>query len=369
MSKNIDAAIEYVSRDDEMKRKSAGECRDNSIGLGYRVPLVIASPWSRGGFVCSQVFDHTSPLQLMEQILSKKLGKAVRETNISQWRRTVCGDLTSAFQPASSEKTERLPFPPRNEFIEQIHRAQFKPLPGNFKKLSPAEIAQIRHGVDSLPQMPRQEPGVRPSCALPYELVVDGRLSADRRQFTIAMEARHERFRERSAGSPFVVYAHYKNGDVQTRNYAVSPGDRLEDSWRLDDFADGQYQLFLYGPNGFYREFRGDATGPVPEVICKCEETETAESPHRMIVFEVTNCDNTPHAVEIADEAYRNKRQQATLAPADSKTFAIDCERSAGWYDVSIRASNSARYCQRYAGRVETGHLSMSDPVMGRVET
>ena len=49
--------------------------RESSIGLGYRVPLVIASPWSRGGYVNSQVFDHTSSLQFLEKFLSKKTGK------------------------------------------------------------------------------------------------------------------------------------------------------------------------------------------------------------------------------------------------------------------------------------------------------
>jgi phospholipase C len=53
--------------------------------------MVIASPWSRGGVVCSQVFDHTSPLQFLEKGLSHKTGKKVEEPNISRWRRTVCG--------------------------------------------------------------------------------------------------------------------------------------------------------------------------------------------------------------------------------------------------------------------------------------
>ncbi len=72
--------------------------RDHSIGQGYRVPLVVASPWSRGGCVDSQVFDHTSIIRLMETWLAAK-GKPVRETNISDWRRTVCGDLSSVFRP------------------------------------------------------------------------------------------------------------------------------------------------------------------------------------------------------------------------------------------------------------------------------
>ena len=36
------------------------------IGLGFRVPLLVVSPFSRGGFLCSDVFDHTSLLRFLE---------------------------------------------------------------------------------------------------------------------------------------------------------------------------------------------------------------------------------------------------------------------------------------------------------------
>ena len=68
-------------------------------GLGPRVPMFVVSPWSKGGFVCSQVFDHTSVLQFIE----KRFG--VMETNISPWRRAICGDLTSALDFSKSDAT------------------------------------------------------------------------------------------------------------------------------------------------------------------------------------------------------------------------------------------------------------------------
>ncbi|MGM7343321.1 alkaline phosphatase family protein, partial [Acinetobacter baumannii] len=54
-------------------------------GPGPRVPLYVISPWSRGGWVNSQVFDHTSVLMFLE----KRFG--VKEPNISPYRRAVCG--------------------------------------------------------------------------------------------------------------------------------------------------------------------------------------------------------------------------------------------------------------------------------------
>jgi phospholipase C len=60
------------------------------IGLGFRVPMLIISPFSRGGFVSSDLFDHTSVLRFLET----RFGAEV--PNLSAWRRTMVGDLTSA---------------------------------------------------------------------------------------------------------------------------------------------------------------------------------------------------------------------------------------------------------------------------------
>ncbi|HKO28579.1 MAG TPA: alkaline phosphatase family protein [Solirubrobacteraceae bacterium] len=65
------------------------------VGLGFRVPLLIASPFARGGFVSSDTFDHTSLLRFLET----RFGAEV--PNLSAWRRSVTGDLTSAFNFAS----------------------------------------------------------------------------------------------------------------------------------------------------------------------------------------------------------------------------------------------------------------------------
>ena len=66
------------------------------IGLGFRVPALIVSPWTRGGFVCSDTFDHTSVLRLIE----RRFGAEV--PNLTAWRRSVTGDLTSAFHFAGA---------------------------------------------------------------------------------------------------------------------------------------------------------------------------------------------------------------------------------------------------------------------------
>ena len=77
---------------------------DLPIGGGFRVPCIIISPWTAGGWVCSQPFDHTSVLQFLEK------WTGVKEPNISEWRRKTFGDLTAAFRfDGEMAKSPKLP--------------------------------------------------------------------------------------------------------------------------------------------------------------------------------------------------------------------------------------------------------------------
>ncbi len=61
-------------------------------GGGFRVPAIVVSRWTAGGWVCSQAFDHASVLQFLARFTG------VKESNISAWRRETFGDLTAAFR-------------------------------------------------------------------------------------------------------------------------------------------------------------------------------------------------------------------------------------------------------------------------------
>ncbi|MBN9921115.1 hypothetical protein JND48_14910, partial [Listeria monocytogenes] len=88
-------------------------------GLGIRVPALLVSPWSRGGFVCSELFDHTSVLRFLEA----RFG--VAEPNIGPWRRAVCGDLISAFDFAHPNRDwASLTLPGTADFEQRIARSQ-----------------------------------------------------------------------------------------------------------------------------------------------------------------------------------------------------------------------------------------------------
>jgi phospholipase C len=73
------------------------------VGGGFRVPCLIVSPWTAGGYVASQTFDHTSQLQFLEKVTG------VKEPNISNWRRRNFGDLTSAFRFGTHAEPPVLP--------------------------------------------------------------------------------------------------------------------------------------------------------------------------------------------------------------------------------------------------------------------
>ncbi|WP_236790222.1 alkaline phosphatase family protein [Amycolatopsis sp. GM8] len=111
------------------------------VGGGFRVPCVIVSPWTAGGWVATQNFDHTSQLRFLEKVTG------VKETNISDWRRTTFGDLTSAFR--FDEGKAKPPVLPDTAGPLTLSRYEASQLPAPV--VPPAN-----------PKPPTQEPGHRP---------------------------------------------------------------------------------------------------------------------------------------------------------------------------------------------------------------
>ena len=139
-------------------------------GLGVRVPLLVVSPWSTGGWVCSETFDHTSLIRLIEA----RFG--VDEPNITPWRRAVCGGLTSAFDfDSASDGVPPLPS------VAAYKPTQTDPPPG----MEPPPYHPAPPAVGSVPT---QEPGVRPSRPLGYRFAVE--FEADPTRLNLAVSNR-----------------------------------------------------------------------------------------------------------------------------------------------------------------------------------
>jgi phospholipase C len=370
-STGINTGVDYVADKDQQSIKE--QARESSIGLGYRVPMVIASPWSRGGWVNSEVFDHTSSIQFLEAFLTHKTGKKIEEPNISKWRRTICGDLTSVFRPYNGEKITLPAFLERDGFIEGIHKAQFRQLPSNYKKLSAEEIAAINKAPWDSPLMPQQEKGIRDACALPYELSADCFLSYQaNNKLTVRLSAGDKIFKAQSAGAPFLIYAPgYQLQVIHHTAYAVEAGKTVTTEWNLNDFENNIYHLQVYGPNGFFREFKGNQQDLRNVFVYSQYETLPDQSNEYTgnIVIHIGVNSNKPVEYEIIDNAYKTPARTVFThsTPKEAMDFVIDTSKTFGWYDFTVKQKDNAAFERRYAGRVEIGKPTKTDPFMGRV--
>jgi phospholipase C len=286
-------------------------------GLGMRVPMIVVSPWTRGGWVNSQLFDHTSLIRFLEARFGSGRPDLV-EANITPWRRAVVGDLTTAFDFATPNSPRRVSLPDTADLRPDILERQPDQVP-----VPPADQ-----------RLPRQERGVRPARAIPYALRADGRLAGDR--FTIEFA---------STGGAAAVFQ-VRAADAP-RTYTVESGRRLSDTF---DAASG-YDLSVYGPNGFFRSFTGGATRldlSVEQHRSQATLTLRLTSPRR-------------GSVSVRD-GYTGRTAVLHLDAGHTRTETWPVARSRGWYDLTFTLAE-LRY--RYAGHLEDGADSITDPLMG----
>ena len=372
ISEGFDTRLDFVTLEQEEGRHDFPEKydREGPIGLGFRVPLIIASPWTKGGWVNSEVFDHTSTLQFLETFLQQKTGKKIVETNISPWRRLICGDLTSVFRPYHSGPVPSPEFVAKDAFIESIYNAKFKKLPDDFKLMDDGSIKKFNADPNTFMQ---QEKGIKPSNGLPYDIRVDGKLSADGKSFEITFENNNGYFGKSTAGAPLNVYApgvcKQLNGDfapLRAWAYAVKPGDKITDSWPLNDFENGSYHLRVYGPNGFYREFKGDAHEPAVNATFEPQRSLSGRGLTGNALLKIINNTTKEHHIHIVDNSYKSAPRQQIIYPGKSSLIVLDLAKNYNWYDVSLKVNGKEHFEKRYAGRIENGKAGYSDPLMGK---
>jgi phospholipase C len=374
-SAGIETEIEHVRLENELAQGvSRRAAREGAIGLGFRVPMLIASPWSRGGKVCSQVFDHTSSLQFLETFINQKFNKKIRLENISQWRRTISGDLTSAFTPFNGSKLEPIPFLKRDEHVEDIYNAKFKKEPAGYKKQSQKDIDHFTQAPFAAAVEFRQEKGVRPSSALPYELYTHGGLNAGANSFALSLQAGKNVLGSKSVGAPYTVTAPGKynekgNTDIgRNWSFAVAAGDALAYEWPLNAFENNQYHLRVYGPNGFYRAFKGSSADAFINISCSYEDKGKKDALSGNVVLKIVNRDaSKDYDLVITDLGKTSNNFTRKLAAGKTDTIVLDLASAHHWYDFKVQVKGLPDFEQHYAGRVETGSEGFSDPVMGNV--
>ncbi|MFK8910941.1 phosphocholine-specific phospholipase C [Streptomyces sp. YS-3] len=296
-----------------------------AYGLGQRVPMLVVSPWSTGGYSCSETFDHTSIIRFME----RRFG--VQEPNISPWRRAICGDLTSAFDFAKSDTAPAaLPSTAAYAPPDRDRHPDYVPVP------------------PTTGSVPRQERGSRRTRPLRYTPYVDGSANAATGRFTLTFGG------GASAGAQFLVTSPNRTDGPWT--YTTEAGKTLIDTWNTA-YSKGTTDLTVFGPNGFLRTFRnpGKATGP--EVRAR----------HNAVTgnldLTLTNAGTTSARLTVTN-GYGGASQALTVRPGATVTYTVDLTASRRWYDVSVVSSASPVFLRRFAGHVETGAAGVSDPAI-----
>jgi phospholipase C len=289
-----------------------GEHGPGSYGMGPRVPMFVVSPWSVGGWVCSQTLDHTSIIRLMEE----RFG--VREPNITPWRRAVSGDLTAAFDfRRTAAQAPDLPDTSAWAPADRERHPDYVPVP-------PAEG-----------ELPRQERGTRPSRPTGYDLAVVESRRGGRLGLQIVNDG--------STGAQLQLRLVEPAGDPHS--YTVGAGRRLSDTFVLD----GDYDLHLHGPHGFFRRYAGHAAGDAvvltTERVGRTRLRVSLEAP-RNVEVRVANAYGAPFRVR------------------GGRSVSVETSSAGGWYDLTATLPGSS-WTRVLAGHLETGKPSVSDPALG----
>ncbi|WOX21927.1 phosphocholine-specific phospholipase C [Streptomyces solicathayae] len=284
-------------------------------GLGIRVPLLVVSPWSVGGYVCSEVFDHTSVVRFLET------WTGVREPNITPWRRRVTGDLTSAFDFRRGH---------RQPEVEQP--GPIPPFTGRWRPQPPL-----------VQKMPVQEPGTRPARPLPYQPDAYGAIADG----TMTVELRNSG----RASAPLALYPYAGEFDVPQHRDV-----RGTAQWAVP-LTRERYRFTITGPNGFRREFEGPAAGGA-------EVTTRLDHEDRDVHITVRNTSAVPVSFTVRPLGYVDEADLAdwtrtvTVKPGKSRTVVHSAADAHGWYDVEVTAADGFR--RRLMGHIENGRASVS---------
>ena len=271
------------------------------IGFGPRVPMTVVSPWTIGGYVDSTVADHTSVLRFLEQ------WTGVKEPNISAWRRSVAGDLTSAFDFAKAGQPPALTEP--GAIPSPIDRWQPKP---------PAEQA-----------IPEQESGRKPARRSPYASSVSVKPAGS--GVTVAI---------RNAGSVAAAYSVYPFPGSDTVPTQVTVAAAA-----VEKVVVRSVDVVVQGPDRFWFELRGaDAASLGAVDIVPVPEKATLR-------LQVRNNSSSKMRLSVKALAYKGDSKSVQLQPGKSRD--VRWPTDSGWYDLEVTSDHDPKFRCRVTGRVD----------------
>ncbi|ERG69147.1 phosphocholine-specific phospholipase C [Segniliparus rugosus] len=283
------------------------------IGYGVRVPLIVVSPWTRGGWVNSQVSDHTSIIRFLEQFTG------VRAANISEWRREISGDLMSCFDFANPDFT--VPDLPDTQALVAA-ADQDRALPA---VPIPAAGSVPQPGQESEPAR-RKRPGA---------YLLDANIATSAGTVTVVVS---------NNGQHAAALALFPNValDFVPTHLTVRPGEQR--SWTWPKSADN-YDISVYGPDGFLRRFFAKtALATAPAVTAA-----SAGGAQPSVSLRLSNPGASSVSFTAQANDFTDHTASATLAGGSEQDVAWPLDEH-GYYDVVVSTGPGFRY--RFAGRV-----------------
>jgi phospholipase C len=319
-------------------------------GLGTRVPCFVVSPWSRGGWVCSQVFDHTSVIQFIE----KRFG--VIESHITPWRRSISGDLTSALNFKAADPVPPA-LPDTTHFVSFVSGGALVPVTQAVIEAGQQPAPDIEIVAPAVQTMPTQEPGQRAARALPYRLQADATANIAAETVSIAFE------NTGTVGAFFQVRtaqgAQNSGQGTGPWAYTVDPAGReLSDRW--SPTTGTAYDLSVYGPNGFFRRFAGGLTAASANLSLQI----LPELDGLLLAVIIKNATSSPTTAIVANQ-YTEQQERLFLPPGAQLTVPIVTRFN--WYDLIVTTGSDSSFVRHYAGHIENGFDSVSDPHIGAI--
>ena len=297
------------------------------IGLGPRVPMTVISPWSAGGRVCSQTFDHTSPLQFAELVTG------VECTNISAWRRTVSGNLTAALNLSGSEVAFPTNLPNTATLVTTANNEESLPAPK----------------VPSSGTLPAQESGDRAQAAgLGYVFNTTSWVNTSTEKFW---------FQTVSAGSLGGGFASYTQNTraFDSWQYTLPAGGTISDYFSAVTYGGGPYDVDVHGPDGYLRGFTGNVKTILSSTTAHPEAYVVDNQDGKTLALTMTNTGSVSCTftigVNVAYLASGGSTRTVTVAAGGTATATLDAT-SAGRYDYTVTASTGDNFGRRFAGRL-----------------
>ncbi|HEY0249091.1 MAG TPA: alkaline phosphatase family protein [Gryllotalpicola sp.] len=279
------------------------------VGYGPRVPMTLVSPWTRGGHVASEVFDHTSTCRFLE-VWAEFLGKPFTNPNITAWRRAISGDLTSAIDFAHPQLGPATISDPTTGAVPPLAADKMKPRPLSF------------HGHTTLAED-------RATGQVTAKMTVKGGPDGKALSFQVFPDT-YQAF----SNTPFTVTA------AAPRTY----------TWDATA-TDGKYAFSIYSHDGFVRSFAGQLVpaGQTDIGIPRLDvDLLTGDDPEVRITLH--NDGSEPVSYTLAANDYLGGSREITVA--GGKTKVVDWPTENGYYDVVVTADTGTGWTQRYAGRI-----------------